>query len=149
MQKAEHLLIIVLCLQEVKILSPEQIDLVSVSQIMRFLDSTIGKCILASEHVLREFKFSILDDTDQIISDEAGDRILLQGVIDCAIIDDSGITIIDFKTDHVTASTIDERAQHYRSQVEVYAHALSKIYEKPIKSAYLYFFSVGQSYQMM
>ena len=136
-------------LQEVKILSPEQIALVSIRQIMQLLDSVIGKRILASKHILREFKFSILEDAENLPSQDAGDKILLQGVIDCAIIDDDGITIIDFKTDRVTPSTINERAQHYRSQVEIYARALSKIYEKPIKSAFLYFFSVGKSYQMI
>lgn len=136
-------------LQEANVLSSDQVDLVNVSQIMRFLDSAIGKCILTSNHILREFKFSILEDAGNSATNDTGDKILLQGVIDCAIIEDDGITIIDFKTDHVTASTIDERAQHYRSQVDVYACALSKIYEKPVKSALLYFFSIGQSYQMM
>lgn len=128
-------------LTEREILSKEQIDLIDVQGIYRFLRSDLGQQLLDAKHILREFKFSILENAKTFIPDAADDMVLLQGVIDCAIIDEDGITIIDFKTDYVTQSSIAEKTQLYRSQVSIYASALSKIYAKPVKAAYLYFFS--------
>ena len=62
--------------------------------------------------------------------------------MDCALIEEDGIVLLDFKTDTVTENTIGEKVANYSSQIETYAKALSRIYEKPIKSAYLYFFRV-------
>ena len=50
----------------------------------------------------------------------------------------------DFKTDHVTESTVAAAAERYRLQVQTYAEALSRIYEMPVKAKYLYFFQLGR-----
>ena len=74
--------------------------------------------------------------------------VLLQGVIDCALIEDDGITIIDFKTDQVTDATVHERSLQYAPQVGIYADAISKIYEMPVKGVYLYFFRIHRTIEM-
>ena len=86
----------------------------------------------------------MLDDADRYDADVVGEEILLQGVVDCAIIDDDGIVILDYKTDYVTEETLDAKANDYRIQVETYAYAMEKIYKLPVKAAYLYFFRLGQ-----
>ena len=72
------------------------------------------------------------------------DQILLQGVVDCALIDDDGITVVDFKSDRVSEDSLDFVADKYREQVAIYAEALSKIYQLPIKKAMLYFLRLGK-----
>lgn len=131
------------------ILDEDQMKLVDQEGILRFLNSDLGSQILDGKEVLREFKFTIMENAQEFSPDAADDTVLLQGVVDCAIIDDDGITIIDFKTDHVTQSSVSERALQYKTQVSIYAKALSKIYKKPIKAAYLYFFSLGQFLQII
>ena len=69
---------------------------------------------------------------------------LLQGVVDCALIEADGITIIDFKTDFVTEETLTDLVDRYRMQVQTYADALSRIYQKPVKESYLYFFRLNR-----
>ena len=69
---------------------------------------------------------------------------LLQGVVDCAILEEDGITVLDFKTDRVTKETVASTANRYRPQLETYAEALSRIYERPVKEKYLYFFHLGE-----
>ena len=86
----------------------------------------------------------MLDDASNYIDELVHEKILLQGVVDCAVIDVDGITIIDFKTDKVTQNNVAAVAQSYYSQVKVYAQALRKIYGLPIKSAFLYFFHLNQ-----
>ena len=71
-----------------------------------------------------------------------GEQVLLQGVVDCALLEPDGITIIDFKTDRVTEATVSAAAERYSLQVQTYADALSRIYEMPVKGKMLYFFSL-------
>ena len=76
--------------------------------------------------------------------DAAEDKILLQGVVDLAILEDDGITVVDFKTDRVASDTLNNVAQGYFPQVRAYSSALAEIYEMPVKNAFLYFFRTGE-----
>jgi ATP-dependent helicase/nuclease subunit A len=98
----------------------------------------------AATNVLREFKFSILDDGRSFDDGLDGEKILLQGVVDCAIMEDDGITVIDFKTDYVTEENLQQVISRYRGQVETYADALQRIYEQPVKVRYLYLFHLDR-----
>lgn len=124
-----------------KLITREQADMVAIDKIYRFFQSDLGKRFAIGNEVLREFKFSILEDASEYYKGAAGDSILLQGVIDCALIEEEGIIILDFKTDWITDANRQEKVALYRDQIATYAKALSRIYEKPVAGAYLYFFS--------
>lgn len=125
-------------------LSCEDAQLVEAGQIASFFASELGKKLMVCTDVLREFKFSVLDDAGCYDATVVGEQILLQGVVDCALVEADGITIVDFKTDRVTSETLAGTVEHYRPQVEAYGRALTRIYQKPIKSIMLYFFSLNQ-----
>ena len=97
-----------------------------------------------AESVLREFKFSILDDGSSFGDGLEGEKILLQGVVDCAIVEPDGITVIDFKTDRISEADLDAAVQRYQYQVQAYAEALSRIYQRPIKRSCLFFFKINR-----
>ena len=113
-------------------------------QIAEFFDTDIGRKLRSGTKYVREFKFSILDDAANYGEGLEEEKVLLQGVVDCALIEDDGITIIDFKTDYVTEETLAERTENYRLQLQTYAQAMSRIYRKTIKAAYLYFFRLNR-----
>lgn len=121
-------------------LSREQADLVDCETIARFFQTEIGRKLSGGTECLREFKFSILDDGSHYGAGLEGESVLLQGVVDCALLEGDGITIIDFKTDRVSMDTVSDAVARYRPQVETYAEALERIYEMPIKAKLLYFF---------
>lgn len=125
-------------------ITEEQGDLVNSGALMKFFSTELGEKLRASPNVLREFKFSILDDGTTYGSGLEGEQVLLQGVVDCALIEEDGITVVDFKTDRVTEKTIAAVAERYRPQVEAYADALRRIYEKPVKEKRLYFFHLNR-----
>ncbi len=125
-------------------ITQEEYASVKPEMIADFFSTSIGRALCDAPHVLREFKFSLLDDAEKYYPDIQGERILLQGVVDCAMIDPDGITVIDFKTDRVTEETLSTKADNYRPQICAYADALSRIYGLPIKSAALYFFQIGR-----
>ena len=127
-----------------RFISREQGDLVKCEKIAALFDTDLGKKLRGSNSVLREFKFSILDDGSQYGSGLEGEEILLQGVVDCALPEPDGITVLDFKTDYVTEDTLTILAERYRPQVEAYADALSRIFALPVKEKRLYFFHLDR-----
>ena len=127
-----------------KFITEEQGKLADSGKIAAFFDTEIGRKLRTGCPCLREFKFSILDDGSHYGDGLEGEQVLLQGVVDCALLEKDGIVVLDFKTDHVTESTVAAAAERYRLQVQTYAEALSRIYEMPVKAKYLYFFQLGR-----
>ena len=125
-------------------LTPEEGSLVSPEKLLSFFSTAIGEKIRGGTPILREFKFSILDDGANYGDGLEGEQVLLQGVVDCALLEEDGITVVDFKTDHVTPETLACTVKRYQSQVQTYGQALSRIYEKPVKALYLYFFQLDR-----
>lgn len=131
-------------LVERKLITVEQGQAVNLQHIHQFFQSEMGRRVLGCQELLREFKFSLLDDGSRYVSGMEGEEVLLQGVVDCALVEDHGITILDFKSDRVTEESLDALTGEYRIQVETYAKALERIYEKTVTEAYLYFFRIGR-----
>lgn len=135
-------------LKDERFLSEEQAAMVDCKKIATFFMTDIGKKLCAGVPCLREFKFSILDDGIHYGENLDEEKVLLQGVVDCALLEEDGITIIDFKTDRVSSDTLPAAAERYRSQLETYAEALTRIYEMPVKAQYLYFFRLDELLQL-
>ena len=125
-------------------LVPEHAALINCEKLATFFASEFGNKSIKGCKAVREFKFSILDDAAHYGENLKGDSVLLQGVVDCALIEDDGISIVDFKTDHVTEQFLDQIRDRYTAQIETYAAALSRIFRKPVKLKALYLFSTGQ-----
>ena len=124
-------------------ITQDQAAMVDHEKIADFFRSEIGQKLRYGTSAIREFKFSILEDGE--VYDEAlkGEQVLLQGVVDCALLEEDGITVLDFKSDRVTEATVSSAAERYRTQVSAYAQALERIYGKKVKRSLLYFFRIG------
>ncbi len=125
-------------------ITTDQAEMADAGKIAAFFATTMGKKLRQSKNVLREFKFSILEDAVEYGEGLEGEKILLQGVVDCALVEDNGITVVDFKTDYVTPETLDTVADRYCVQLKTYAEALSRIFEKPVVGKALYFFRLNR-----
>ena len=148
------------------LLTEEQAAAVDVRKITRFIKSDIGKRLLKAKYVKREFKFSLLCPAEQFFPGGGDDNILLQGVIDCffeedgakgddaqevgaqevgakedGAKEDGALIVVDFKTDHVTADTLEDKVKYYAPQLAAYAAALERITGKRVKERVIYFFS--------
>ena len=128
-------------------ITEEQGKMADAARIARFFASELGVKLRTGNHVLREFKFSILDDAEKYAKGLDGEQVLLQGVVDCALVEEDGITIVDFKTDRVTEETVEAVAMGYQPQVETYGDALARIYELPVKAKMLYFFQLDRIWE--
>ncbi len=127
-----------------RFITPEQGKMADCDAIAAFFDTEIGRKLSGGCEHLREFKFSILDNGSYYGEGLEKEQVLLQGVVDCAILEEDGITVLDFKTDSVTQSNMDSVVDQYRAQVRTYAHALERIYDKRVKKAYLYLFRMNR-----
>ena len=103
-----------------------------------FFTGDLGQRMLKSEKVRREWSFNFLIDPAQ--------GTLLQGVIDCAFLEDGGWVLVDYKTDRIQ----DEEAfrQRYAMQIEWYARALEGVTGLPVKEMWLYAIGPRKPYIM-
>ena len=131
-------------LVSVGLITEQQASIVDVEKIFRFFQTELGQKLRAGKEVLREFKFSVLENANSYYSDVQNDAILLQGVIDCALVEEEEIIVLDFKTDFISKTNIQSKIDQYSAQVQTYAKALSRIYRRPVSAAYIYFFSSEQ-----
>lgn len=129
-------------------LTDEQAKAADVHAIVRFLRSDLAVRIRKSEQVEREYRFSLLRPVRDFSSLDADDSVLLQGVVDCFFEEDGELVVVDFKTDHVSCAQLDERAEHYRPQLEAYSMALTRVMGKKVKEKVLYFFSAGEEVRL-
>ena len=112
---------------------------------MRLFASDIGKRIMNADRLMREFKFSILCPAEDFFDGGEGESVLLQGVIDCCIEENGGLTVIDYKTDRVRGDALTQRAKTYAGQLRAYAIAVGKMTGKPVNGCVLYFLEAGQA----
>lgn len=131
-----------------RFLTQEQAQAVPPRKLLRFFQSDLGQYVLQAEKVVREFKFSILEDGAAYDSKLSGETLLLQGVTDCCILDGGMLTILDFKSDRIAPGEEAARAEHYRGQIEAYCRALSRIFGLPVKDRILYFFATDTAYKI-
>ncbi len=134
-------------LAEKGLLTAQQAQAVDVPALERLLASPLAREVRQSPRCLREYRFTLLvpaREYDPQASEE--DAILLQGVADLCFETEGGLTVVDFKTDHVfTPQEITDRAERYRPQLEAYSLALTRVLEAPVTRRVLYFLSPGKA----
>lgn len=125
-------------------LTPEQAQAVDIHAVIRFGTSPLCRRILSADQVRREFRFTLLVNAKDYFDVCTEDAMLMQGVVDCFIVEKGEITVIDYKTDRISPEEMPARAVHYSSQLRAYARALERICTMPVTGCLLYFLSIGQ-----
>ena len=131
-------------LREKRLLTAAQAEAVDTRCITAFLHSPLAGRIREADRVWREYRFALLMPAERYAPEAVGEEMLLQGVADCVFEKDGVLTVVDFKTDRVTAEEAPQRAEVYRGQLQAYSDALSRIMEKPVAARILYFFRCGR-----
>ena len=123
----------------------EAIDL---NKLLPFFQSEEGR-LLQQGKLHREFRFTLLWDAGEVYGKDAeGEELLMQGIVDCLVEEEDGLSIIDYKTDKVFGEDIAPRAELYRSQIEAYARSVQRIFGKKVKRKLLYFLRSGVSVEL-
>jgi ATP-dependent helicase/nuclease subunit A len=133
---------------EKEILTVEQRNAVNIETILQFFSSDLGQRMLNADRVEREIPFSFGIKTKEAFQgwDEQDETVIVQGVIDCLLIEEDGIVLIDFKTDsikHYSGGFAEAKPileDRYKKQIELYSQAVEEIWCTKLKEKYLYFF---------
>ncbi|ADM71014.1 ATP-dependent helicase/nuclease subunit A [Paenibacillus polymyxa E681] len=134
-------------------------------KILRFFTSELGSRMLGASHVQRELPFtytmraadywnhslpSVLpgQETDSEVGQD-GDKVLMNGIIDCLFETPEGLVLVDYKTDRISEyRTLSHLTDQYRFQLELYARVIEEITGKKVAEKWLYFLEAGESVRL-
>ncbi len=118
---------------------------INVKAVENFFKGSLAKRIFASELVMREKKFTVsvpIGDVYPELKAFSDERVLLQGIADCAFIENGKLVIVDYKTDNLENE--DEFRKKYTEQVKVYKKALALCTGYEVGETMLYSFRLGR-----
>jgi len=131
---------------------------IDTESIMAFFHSDLGRLVLDAEKnaVRREWPFTFALPASERKDSCAGrntqyairDTIIVQGIIDMLLRTPRGLVVIDFKTDKVTAGEVNQRAELYRDQLELYSRAASAILKSESVAKWLYFLTPARAIEV-
>ena len=141
-------------LAEREVMTPDQARAADIRTVARFFTTDLGRWLAScGARVRREVPFTVGLPASEVYGEAAGDAggeapcpeelVLVQGIIDALVDEVDGLTILDFKTDAVTAAEAPERAAVYGTQVALYRQAVSVILGRPVKQVWLCFLTPG------
>lgn len=142
-------------LTELAILTEEEASALNVKSLAEFWASKIGLGICAqSDMVQREMPFTArFSASDLIRCGVAGvspnlpaeEFVVVQGTIDLAVIQPEEIWLLDFKSDRVKPEEMPQKLAVYEPQLKLYALALERIYQRPVKHRWLHWLHLGKT----
>jgi ATP-dependent helicase/nuclease subunit A len=121
--------------------------------ILAFFASPAADKIYRASRVFREMAFNLAVDADKFDAGTglipgtktAGERIIIQGVIDCLLDYGDGCILLDYKSDDTEGISDEQLARRYKTQLDWYAEAVEQIVKKPVLEKVLYFFNGGRT----
>jgi ATP-dependent helicase/nuclease subunit A len=126
-----------------KVISAEQGGIVDIEAIRWLMSSELGQ--LLKEHhsnIRRELPvYFAMPAAVRNVSGDSMDHVMVRGKLDVMIAMGDGLVVADYKTDRVTAETVEARVEFYRGQVESYADAIGKITGQRVTRTFLAFLS--------
>ena len=124
-----------------EILMEEEGKEVSISKIVGFFCSNIGLRAAKAARLYKEESFNIMKEL-------SGEKIIIQGTIDCYFEEDGKYILLDYKSNYIRSDEEEEELEQikdtYRTQIELYKEALERIRGIKVHEAYLYLFSMGR-----
>ncbi|MBR7132817.1 MAG: helicase-exonuclease AddAB subunit AddA [Clostridia bacterium] len=137
-------------LYEWQFISEREAKAMDIKALKSFFGSEIFSRIRQSQTVKREMRFltevpagQLSAELENELSDE---KIIVQGAVDVCFIEPDGIVILDFKTDRVDSPL--QLAAAYSEQLNIYAAACEKIFEKPVKQKIIYSFALSREIEV-
>ncbi len=132
-------------LRQKGILSEAEAKSINIEAAEDFFKSNLLERILKSDKVMREKKFTIEVPISEIYEELSGytdEMMMIQGIADCAFLEDGKLVVVDYKTDSL--STEQEFIDKYSSQVLLYKKALALCTGYEVKETLLYSFKLSR-----
>lgn len=127
---------------------------INVENISSFFGSEIGQELIQAKNIEREVPFRMLIDAKEAGYGDLNTDILVQGVIDVMIVDESKkqIHLIDYKTDQMhyyqtIGAKREQIEKRYATQAKLYKEAIERVYDKYIVKMSFVTLDDGEVYQ--
>ena len=123
------------------ILTPQEAGAINRSAVRRFFQSPLYARMEQSPLVMREKKFTVAVPVYTLYPEMAAfpnETVLIQGIADCAFLEDGALVVVDYKTDRLETDA--QFVEKYAGQVGIYQMALQLCTEYPVKQTLLYSF---------
>lgn len=129
-------------------LTEAEANAVDIKAISGFFAGALAKRILNAERVFKEYEFTfgipVRELYPEVPQEVAGsEKIIIEGVADCAFVENGELVIVDYKTDRVTSC--DELKELYGSQLGIYRRCLEQVIGLPVKQTLIYSFRLGET----
>jgi ATP-dependent helicase/nuclease subunit A len=138
-------------------LTEAEAAVLDVDVIAGFWNSTVGRQIRdQGNQVERELPFTMRLDHAQAmrlhlppsLQPPPEEFLLVQGIVDLAVVGPDEIWILDYKTDRVSPEDLPSHAALYVPQLRLYAQALTAIYRRPVSRLWLHFLVLNRTVEV-
>ena len=130
------------------ILTEKESECVNTEKLVRFQKSKLGRRMAQAQKkgcLYREQQFVMEVSAADIHPEwDAGERILMQGIIDAYFIEENQIVLVDYKTDFVKFQEASSLYEKYRVQLGCYKNALETLTDYPVKEMLIYSFCLDR-----
>ncbi|MBR5337167.1 MAG: helicase-exonuclease AddAB subunit AddA [Lachnospiraceae bacterium] len=127
-------------------LDPEDREVLYRRSFKIFLESSLAVRMGRAQRIgklYREKPFVMGVPARELVPESSGEEmIIVQGIIDAYFMEDDGIVLIDYKTDRVEGP--EELVKRYKTQLDLYAEALVKYTDLPVKETIIYSFGLDR-----
>ncbi len=135
---------------DLEMLTRDEADSVSITKVVNFLDSPIGRRMAKADECYKEQAFNLKKSAGDYLDELKGtdETILIQGAIDCYFREGDKYILVDYKTDFVDKNdggAVENIVQRYRPQLELYKSAIEEIKGIKVAETYLYLFSIEKA----
>lgn len=130
-------------------ITQEMKDMVDPRMLGRFLESPLAARMARAQQrgeLYKEQPFVMGIPASRIYEGASEELVLIQGIVDVYWVEDSGLVILDYKTDAVSKEQ--QLTERYRVQLELYGEALQKATGMKIKEKIIYSFSLQKAIEL-
>lgn len=125
-----------------RMLDQTQLSLLDEAGLHTFFESELFARMRKSKALYREQRFSVQAGAE-LLGGEAGETVLLQGVIDCFFEESDGsITVVDYKTDRVADGT--QLRERHKTQLQCYRKAVESMTGKTVGKTAIWSFYLNR-----
>ncbi len=131
-------------------LTEEEIGVIDSEAVNSFLKSSVGRRLLNANEVLKEYEFSYIKPAgelyENIQENLKKEKIVVQGKLDCAFIENGKAVLIDYKTDNMTDE--EKFKEIYLPQINIYSESLTECTGYQVEERYIYSFKLNKFIQL-
>ena len=132
------------------ILSENEAKAINRPALQKFFSSPLFERIDRSSLVMREKKFTVevpISEVYEGVEEFSDEKIMIQGIADCAFLEDGKLVVVDYKTDRLESEELFR--EKYSSQVLIYKKALTMSTGYEVEETLLYSFHLGKEIKVV